>query len=182
MRWKPSRRVRSRRRWKKAWSGSNLPAAIFMALAVLMLLGYMVFSFVKHERFLRYRRNEWVALPWNPAWPTMPRPLNRMREDIARALYAFAGTKPEVLKHIPCYCGCKLQGHHSDHDCFVKHRSVKGVVTEWEQHGIICPLATDITGDVMLWHDQGKSLDAIRRAIDREFGGRGPATDTPLPR
>lgn len=46
----------------------------------------------------------------------------------------------------------------------------------------MCPLAPDITGDVMLWHDQGRSIHVIRREIDREFGTCGPATDTPLPR
>ena len=112
----------------------------------------------------------------------MPGPLKELREDIARAVYSFAGTKPDVLEHIPCFCGCRLRGHGSVHDCYVKHRSAESVVTEWDDHGLTCALATDITGDVMLWHDQGESLSTIRRRIDQEFGTRGPATDTPLPR
>jgi hypothetical protein len=75
-----------------------------------------------------------------------------------------------------------VEGHHSDHDRFVKHRSADGAVTAWEEHGLVCPLATDITGDVMLWQDQGKSLHVIRGDVDRESGARGPATETPLPR
>lgn len=180
--WKPARGQRLKRRRATASSASNLSAAVLIGIAVLMFLGVMVSSLMEHERVMRYRRDEWFVLPWNPAWAPMPGPLGNMREDIARALYAFAGTKPEVLKHIPCYCGCKLKGHHSDHDCFVKHRATDGVVTEWDEHGLSCPLATDITGDVMLWHDQGKPLHVIRRNIDNEFGAHGPATDTPLPR
>lgn len=112
----------------------------------------------------------------------MPASVQGLREDIARALYAFAGTKPAVLQHIPCYCGCVKDGHTSAHDCFVCRRSTTGVVTEWNQHGMVCPLATDITGDVMLWDEQGESLKVIRQRIEREFQSRGPATDTPLPR
>jgi hypothetical protein len=182
MQWKRSRGVESIRRRKKVSGGSHLSTAIYMGLPVLTLLGSLVFSVVKHERFLQYRRNEWVALPWNGAWPAMPGPIKNMPAHVARSLYAFAGAKPEVLDHIPCHCGCRSKGHRSVHSCFVKHRSTKGIVTEWEEHGLTCPLATDITGDVMLWHDQGKSIDVIRRAIDREFGGRRPGTDTPLPK
>jgi hypothetical protein len=181
MQWKPPKRLRSKRRRADASSSSNRSAIILMGIAVVMVIGAIAVSLSRHERIMRYQREEWIALPWNAAWPPMPAPLQGLREDVARALYAFAGTKPEVLKHIPCYCGCKLQGHHSDHDCFVKRRSMDGVVTEWEEHGLTCPLATDITGDVMLWHEQGKSIHIIRRNIDREFGARGPATNTPIP-
>jgi hypothetical protein len=152
-----------------------------MGVAILVVLAVMAISLARHERVMQLRRGEPPSLPWNPAWPAMPMPFQGVRKDVARALYAFAGTKPELLHYIPCYCGCRLQGHHSNHDCFVKQRSTSGVVTEWDGHGLACPFAGDITGDVMLLHEQGKSLQVIRRQIDREFGGRGEATDTPLP-
>jgi hypothetical protein len=162
--------------------GSNRQAVMLIGIAVFLLLSLMAVSLVRHERAMQSLRPEWPSLPWNPAWPAMPAPLQGLREDVVRAAYAFAGTKPDVMEHIPCFCGCRLQGHHSAHDCFVKHRSADGVVTEWDNHGLMCPLAMNITGDVSLWHEQGDSVSVIRQRIDREFGARGPATDTPRPR
>ena len=150
---------------------------------IALLLAIATAIMVRHERFLKGRGDEWPSPPWDPAWPALP-VLNadgHLRLDVARAIYAFAGTRPEVLHYIPCYCGCRLQGHHSNHDCYVKRRSADGRVTEWDTHGLTCALGPDITGDVMLWHDHGRPLATIRQDIDREFGSRGPATTTPEP-
>jgi hypothetical protein len=158
-----------------------VPAIVLMGSIVLLVGSILFLALLNHERILSRRHKQWVALPWNSAWPALPGPLGDLREDVARALFTFAGRKPEVLTLIPCYCGCKSQGHRSNHDCFVERRSVEGVVTKWNRHALSCPLAADIAGDVMLWHRQGKSLQVIRQEIDREFA-RGPATETPPPK
>ncbi|MGH7589102.1 MAG: PCYCGC motif-containing (lipo)protein [Gemmatimonadota bacterium] len=35
--------------------------------------------------------------------------------------YVFAARHPEVLRHMPCYCGCERESppHGSNYDCFV---------------------------------------------------------------
>src|SRR5919112_491528 len=55
--------------------------------------------------------------------------------DQARAVYQFAAEHPEVLKYVPCYCGCESSGHPHNESCFVKRRDAKGNVTEWDTHG-----------------------------------------------
>jgi hypothetical protein len=85
------------------------------------------------------------------------------------------------MMYIPCYCGCRMQGHRSNHDCFVSKRAADGRGTEWNRHAMTCPLAGDITGDVTLWTEQGRALFEIRNDIDREYSSRGPGTPTPLP-
>jgi hypothetical protein len=55
--------------------------------------------------------------------------------DQARAVYQFAGEHPEVLKYVPCYCGCESSGHPHNESCFVKRRDQKGNVLEWDTHG-----------------------------------------------
>lgn len=181
MRATPKRRLLSLRR--RDAPRSNLQAAILTGLVAAVFLVIVIVTVVHHERFHRNRGEEWTALPWNPAWPALPilGAGGRLRLDVARAIYAFAGTKPEILEFIPCYCGCRAQGHRSNHDCYVKHRSADGNVTAWDDHGLVCPLGPDITGDVMLWSEHGTSLSAIRHNIDQEFGSRGPATPTPEP-
>lgn len=59
-----------------------------------------------------------------------PRPLPVMQD-----VYKFAASHPEVLKFVPCYCGCGADGHPHNESCFVKRRDAKGNVTEWETHG-----------------------------------------------
>jgi Protein of unknown function with PCYCGC motif len=73
-----------------------------------------------------------AALPPLPAVNFVPpRPT-----DTVRAVFQFAALHPEVLHHIPCFCGCQNLGHRHNDDCFVKSRDAKGVPTEWEAHGM----------------------------------------------
>jgi hypothetical protein len=55
--------------------------------------------------------------------------------DVTRAVYKFAAQHPEVLKYVPCYCGCETSGHPHNESCFVKRRDAKGNVVEWDTHG-----------------------------------------------
>ena len=55
--------------------------------------------------------------------------------DMARAAYDFAAQHPEVLKYVPCYCGCENEGHGDNESCFVKRRDARGNVIEWDMHG-----------------------------------------------
>ena len=72
-----------------------------------------------------------VSMPPIPSLPFSPgRPV-----DVTRAVYRFAAEHPEVLKFVPCYCGCESSGHPHNESCFVKRRDAKGNVTEWDTHG-----------------------------------------------
>ena len=53
--------------------------------------------------------------------------------DVVRATYDFAAQHPEVLKYVPCYCGCGEQGHKANESCFVARRDAKGNVLEWDE-------------------------------------------------
>src|SRR3972149_3939266 len=52
-------------------------------------------------------------------------PLTGMPMDVqnapvtVRQAYQFAAANPEVMKQIPCYCGCGAMGHTSNYDCYV---------------------------------------------------------------
>lgn len=56
--------------------------------------------------------------------------------DVIRAVYLFAARHPEVLSHVPCFCGCERRGHRDNDDCFVAARDAKGRTTAWEPHGL----------------------------------------------
>ncbi len=65
----------------------------------------------------------------NPGYPP-GRPI-----EVARAAYKFAAEHGEVLKYVPCYCGCEASGHAHNESCFVKRRDAQGNVLEWDTHG-----------------------------------------------
>lgn len=43
-----------------------------------------------------------------------------------RETYRFAAANRDVLRYIPCYCGCGEQGHTSNASCYVKDSSPPG--------------------------------------------------------
>jgi hypothetical protein len=70
-----------------------------------------------------------------PPLPITPFPAARPM-PVVRAIYTFAATHPEVLRKVPCFCGCESRGHGNNDDCFVAARDAKGRVTAWEPHGV----------------------------------------------
>ena len=57
--------------------------------------------------------------------------------QVVLAAYEFAARHPEVLRYVPCFCGCEMtDGHGSNVDCFVGARDGEGRVTRWDTHGM----------------------------------------------
>jgi hypothetical protein len=50
--------------------------------------------------------------------------------------YVMAATYPEVVAQVPCYCGCSMDGHKSNLDCFIGQFGEGNAVEEWDSHGI----------------------------------------------
>ena len=112
------------------------------------------------------------------AWNARPAFVNvdaRTQEAYAYALYY-----PKFVQWMPCYCGCGAMGHQSNLDCYLK-KSIPGRPTEFEEHASFCEICVDTTLMLKTMIGQGKSLMAIRNAIDAQFGGNGHGTPTPLP-
>jgi hypothetical protein len=114
------------------------------------------------------------ALPPVSFTPSRPMP-------IVQQVYDFAARHPEVLQHVPCYCGCERMGHNGNHDCFVKTRKANGTVTEWDPHGIGCAICLDVARDAMTLFNAGTAVQQIRIAIDRKYASHFPSS-TPTPR
>lgn len=68
-----------------------------------------------------------------PELPVMAAP--RPRDDVVAA-YEFAALHPEVLKYVPCYCGCERSGHQHNESCFIASRDTDGRVVSWDTHGM----------------------------------------------
>jgi hypothetical protein len=116
-----------------------------------------------------------------PALPRVafepPRPM-----AVVQQVYEFAARHPEVMQHVPCYCGCERIGHNGNHDCFVKSRAANGRVSEWDAHGMGCTICIDVARDAMTLFNTGAKPAAIRTAIDAKYGSHFPSsTPTPKP-
>src|SRR5690349_14496818 len=98
--------------------------------------------------------------------------------DVVRATYDFAAQHPEILKYVPCYCGCGSQGHKANESCFVARRDAKGNVLEWDTHGFGCTICIDVGRKAMQMYSSGADVQSIRAAIEREYAseaeGRTP--------
>jgi hypothetical protein len=102
--------------------------------------------------------------------------------ETVRAAYLFAAHHPEVLRYMPCFCGCERGGHRGNDDCFVSSRDAAGKPTQWEPHGMVCEVCLDVATTAMQMHNSGASLTTIREAIEKAHSGAMYHTPTPMPK
>jgi len=107
-------------------------------------------------------------------------PLSDLPEEVqaapvsVRQAYQFAAANPNVLKEIPCYCGCGAMGHTSNYACYIQDDSSEENLV-FDGHALGCSICVDITFDTMDMLDQGMSLPEIRAEIDSVYSAFGPS-------
>ena len=88
--------------------------------------------------------------------------------------YQFAAANPDVMKNIPCYCGCGNVGHTSNYSCYVSSVDAKGAIT-FDNHALGCSICVDITQDVMRMLQDGKTPAEARAYVDTAYSKYGPS-------
>lgn len=101
---------------------------------------------------------------------------------VMHATFTFAARHPEVMKFVPCFCGCQRAGHKDNHDCFVSGRDAAGKVTSWEPHALECQVCVDVAYEALRMHNSGASVSAIRDAIEKKYAAATTRTPTPMPK
>jgi hypothetical protein len=131
-----------------------------------------------------------AAVPVGPMDPGAPeamqaawaaRPAYVRADARTQEAYAFALAAPQVLKWMPCYCGCDAMGHRSNADCFFKPTREGLSNLAFEEHASYCQVCVDTALMAKRMLGEGQSLRAIRNAVDATFGGSAPGTPTELP-
>ena len=87
--------------------------------------------------------------------------------------YQFVASHPQLVEHIPCYCGCYAFGHGSLLDCFVRREG------GYERHASDCGICGMEADSVETALAQGSDSHAIRTAIDVAYARYGKPTNTP---
>ena len=107
-------------------------------------------------------------------------PMSQMPNEVRNApavtqrAYQFAVANPEVMKQIPCYCGCGAMGHTSNYACYVAEVAADGKIT-YDPHALGCSICVDITQDTIRLLKQGKSVQEIRATVDSTYSKFGPS-------
>ncbi len=107
-------------------------------------------------------------------------PMDQMPADVQSApvavqeAYQFATANPEVMKNIPCYCGCGNIGHTSNYSCYASSVDEKGSIT-FDNHALGCSICVDITKDVMRMLQDGKTPAEARTYVDATYAQYGPS-------
>ena len=107
-------------------------------------------------------------------------PLDEMPAEVQSApltvqsAYQFSAANPDIMKEIPCYCGCGNIGHTSNYACYVSHVDDQENIT-FDNHALGCSICVDITQDVMRMLREGKSPQSARAYIDITYSKYGPS-------
>lgn len=102
--------------------------------------------------------------------------------DQVKLVYEAAGKATDILKWIPCYCGCGDEaGHTSNLNCFIKEVTADNSIV-WDDHGTRCGVCLQIAVKSIQLKQEGKSLKEIRHYIDTTYKtGFAKPTKTPMP-
>lgn len=99
----------------------------------------------------------------------------RMASTTTQQAYQFAAANPDVMRQLPCYCGCGPIGHTSNYDCYVAEQGADGKPVIFDNHALGCSICVDITQDAMRLLDEGKTTPEIRAYIDQTYAKYGPS-------
>jgi len=107
-------------------------------------------------------------------------PMDQMPAEVQSApvtvqtAYQFNAANPDIMKNIPCYCGCGDIGHTSNYDCYVSNVDDAGNLA-FDNHALGCSICVDITQDVMRMMRDGKSPQDARAYVDATYAKYGPS-------
>ncbi len=93
---------------------------------------------------------------------------------VTQQAYQFAVANPNIMQHIPCYCGCGNMGHTSNYSCYVESVDAAGKPT-FDDHALGCSICVDITQDAMRLTKEGKSPQNIKAYVDKTYSQYGPS-------
>lgn len=112
---------------------------------------------------------------------TLPTFLDNLDPQL-KDTYALAGKNAELLKWIPCYCGCgESVGHKSNKNCFIREIKKNGEVV-WDSHATTCVHCVEVVVESASMQQKGKSPLEIRKYIDNKYKeGYAKPTPTPMP-
>lgn len=88
--------------------------------------------------------------------------------ELLRGLYRFVGSHLDLMRQLPCFCGCDELGHGSAADCFVE-RSNDPSRAAWNVHAAGCGMCLAIARDAMRLQGQNVTIVKIQRHVEARY-------------
>jgi hypothetical protein len=101
----------------------------------------------------------------------LPKEVQAASQAVKEA-YQFAAANPDIMQHIPCYCGCGEMGHTSNYSCYISSVDDAGKIA-FDNHALGCSICVDITQDTMRMTAEGSSVDEIKAFVDATYSKYG---------
>ena len=95
-----------------------------------------------------------------------------------KEIYEWAATEEgkALLEDVPCYCGCKFEGHSHARHCFWRDDGT------FDKHGVTCAVCLDIAKRTKKMSEEGKDICEVRKTIDMFYEpNKHLGTETPMP-
>jgi len=90
------------------------------------------------------------------AGPTLPPEM--FLDPKAKEAYQVAKDIPDVLRELPCFCGCmRTHGHKNNLFCFM------------DEHGSACEICEDVALDAKRMHNNGATVKEIQDSIKGKY-------------
>jgi hypothetical protein len=99
-----------------------------------------------------------------------------------QSLYEFQVTHGELMRYMPCFCGCGDNvGHRNNRDCFIEEVRDNGSV-EFDPMAPSCGVCLGVAAQSREMLEEGSSPREIRAAIDTQYADSiDTSTPTPYP-
>jgi hypothetical protein len=150
--------------------GDNLRSSVYPKIFTLIIIAPILLAFLSGCSSAASSSQEKQTMA---SMNDMPADVKSAPVTVQQA-YQFAAANPDVMKQIPCYCGCGAMGHTSNYACYVDEVDVNGKVT-FDTHALGCSICVDITQDTMRLIKQGKAVPDIKLYIDQTYSQYGPS-------
>src|SRR5512139_3169589 len=152
----------NRANYSKYWRLDLLKNHILFALVVLLVLSPLSLAGCSASN------NPKAAAPSSMLLMNdMPAEIKAAPITVLQA-YQFAVEHQDIVKRIPCYCGCGAMGHTSSYSCYISDVSPDLKIT-YDTHALGCSICVDITQDTMRLLKQGKSVSEIKAFVDQTY-------------
>lgn len=101
---------------------------VAIAVAVAALIAGAIFSMLTRPVEATVAESAAPLAAWDSRWEALPQPGRPTHSiEAIRAAYAFAANREDIVRYLPCYCGCEREGHRSLRDCFIEARAADGM-------------------------------------------------------
>jgi peroxiredoxin len=105
----------------------------------------------------------------------IPLPDTVARTPALAAIYRFVGAHLALTDRLPCFCGCRHNGHRSLSDCFVEHRGKQQQPLRWNEHAIQCGLCLGLAQEAERLAGLGLTPADIRQRLEQTYDSEDDA-------